>query len=339
MFFKRPQPTPALDFFAIGDIVTEPFIRLEDASTHCRIDTKQCELCMRFGDKIPYESATICAAVGNASNAAVSAARLGLSTALRAYTGDDQYGAEMREVLQNEKVSTDYLVAEAGKKSNYHYVLWYETDRTILVKHEDFSYTVPTLKQSPAWIYLSSLSAHSGPYHEALVAWLSLHPTSKLAFQPGTFQMKLGVQALKPLYERTEFFVCNTEEAARVLDIPVTHDFKLLVQGIAQLGPRTVVVTDGTNGAYAYDGTRYMYVPMYPDSRGPFERTGAGDAFASSVVAALALGIPLQEALLWGPINAMSVVQEVGAQKGLLSRSALEEYLRQAPSSYVLSDF
>lgn len=327
-----------IDFFAIGDIVTEPFIRLEDASTHCRIDTKQCELCMRFGDKIPYESATVCAAVGNASNAAVSASRLGLSSALRAYTGDDQYGAEMREVLKTEKVSTEYLVTETGKKSNYHYVLWYETDRTILVKHEDFTYSVPEIAVSPKWIYLSSLAANSKPYHDAIAGWLMEHPDTKLAFQPGTFQMKLGTETLAPLYARADFFVCNKEEAAHILGIPVTDEVKTLMRSLSDLGPKIVVVTDGTNGAYAYDGTRLLRVPMYPDERGPYERTGAGDAFASTVVAALALGLPLDEALLWGPINAMSVVQEIGAQKGLLTREALLAFLASAPSDYRITE-
>lgn len=327
-----------IDFFAIGDIVTEPFIRLKDASTHCRIDTKQCELCMRFGDKIPYESATVCAAVGNASNAAVSAARLGLSSALRAYTGDDRYGAEMLEVLKAEKVSTDYMVTEAGKKSNYHYVLWYETDRTILVKHEDFAYSIPELAIAPKWVYLSSLAANSAPYHDAIASWLTEHPATLLAFQPGTFQMKLGKDTLAPLYKRAAFFVCNKEEAAHILGIPVTDDVKALMNRLATLGPKIVVVTDGTNGAYAYDGSRYLRVPMYPDERGPYERTGAGDAFASTVVAALALGKPLDEALLWGPINAMSVVQEVGAQKGLLSREALLAFLASAPPDYRITE-
>lgn len=326
-----------IDFFAIGDIVTEPFIRLTEAHVEKGAEGGQ-ELCMAFGEKIPYESATVVAAVGNASNAAVSAARLGLSSALRSYTGDDRYGAEMFEVLESENVSTEFMVKESGKNSNYHYVLWYGNERTILVKHEDFTYTVPELSVSPKWVYLSSLAANSKPYHDAIVAWLAEHPDSKLAFQPGTFQMKLGKE-LTGLYERSDFFICNKEEAARILEIPLTEDVKMLMTKLAEMGPKLVVVTDGTNGAYAYDGTRFLRVPMYPDTRGPFERTGAGDAFASTVVAALALGKPLDEALLWGPINSMSVVQEVGAQKGLLSREALEQFLREAPDSYTISEF
>ena len=71
-----------IDFLAIGDTVVDSFIRLKDAHVHCKIDTDACELCLRFGDKVPYESVTIVPAVGNAANAAVSASRLGLNSAL-----------------------------------------------------------------------------------------------------------------------------------------------------------------------------------------------------------------------------------------------------------------
>lgn len=327
-----------LDFLAIGDIVTEPFIRLKEARVNCRIDDEACEISMRWGDKIPYEYAVYMPAVGNASNAAVSAARLGLQSALRAYVGDDRYGPECLEVLKKEGVITDYMVTEPGKNTNYHYVLWFESERTILVKHEEFSYTVPTLDASPKWMYCSSLAANSLPYHHALVDLLKQHPDTKLAFQPGTFQMKLGHEALKDMYARTELFFCNKEEAERILGLPAGQNVKVLLEGVRSLGPKIAIITDGRNGAYSFDGEKMWFVPMYPDDREPFERTGAGDAFASTVTAALALGKPLEEALLWGPINSMSVVQDVGAQRGLLTRAQVEEYIRNAPESYKLSE-
>ena len=82
-----------IDFLAIGDITTDAFIKLEDAEVHCDIDQKNCQICMRFGDKIPYESVTVVPAVGNSPNAAVSAARLGLKSALYSNMGDDRNGA------------------------------------------------------------------------------------------------------------------------------------------------------------------------------------------------------------------------------------------------------
>jgi sugar/nucleoside kinase (ribokinase family) len=326
-----------IDFLAIGDIVTEPFIRLKDASVHCKINAEDCEICMRWGDKIPYESATMCAAVGNASNAAVAAARLGLKVALRAYVGDDEYGRQCLEVLKQENIGTQYMVTEKGKQTNYHYVLWYENNRTILVKHEEFNYTTPKLSQSPKWIYLSSLAANSAPYHAGIAEWLKVHPESKLAFQPGTFQMKLGVETLSEIYKRSEIFFCNKEEAERILNLPAGSDNKELLKRLQSLGPKIVVMTDDVRGAsaIAQDG-KMWHVPRYPDPRAPYEITGAGDALASTTVAALALGLPLEQALMWGPVNASSVLQKIGAQGGLLSRAELEQQLKNPPAPYVL---
>jgi hypothetical protein len=36
----------------------------------------------------------------------------------------------------------------------------------------------------------------------------------------------------------------------------------------------------------------------------------------------------------WGAINSMSVVQEIGAQKGLLSREQIEAWLQKAPPEF-----
>lgn len=323
-----------IDFLAIGDIVTEPFIRLKEAEILGR-DTDQPKLAMRWGDKIPYDHFVLLAAVGNASNAAVSASRLGLSSSLRAYVGTDPYGKQCLDVLAEEGVSTDYMVTETGKHTNYHYVLWYENDRTILVKHENFSYTVPVLSESPKWIYLSSLADNTLPYHQAIGELLQAHPTTKLAFQPGTFQMSLGIDALQSLYARTELYVVNKDEARRILKTE-THEIRELITGLHALGPKLVVITDNTAGAYASDGTQAWHVPMYPDDREAYERTGAGDAFASTLTSALALGKTFEEALLWAPINSMAVVQEVGAQKGLLTKTQIEEHLATAPASYKL---
>ncbi len=324
-----------MDFFAVGDIVTEPFIRLKDARVHCNINDESCEICMRWGDKIPYESATVCAAVGNASNAAVAAARLGASSALRAYVGRDAFGAECVDVLRKEGVDTEYMVTQEGKHTNYHYVLWFESQRTILVKHEEFDYSAPSLATEPKWVYLSSLAANSLPYHNALLEWLKKYPQAKVAFQPGTFQMKLGKEALAGWYARSDIFFCNKEEAERILELPAGSDIKNLLAQIRALGPKMVVITDDTRGAYAIDEAGNAFrCPRYPDPRAPYEITGAGDALASTTVVALGLGLPLQDALKWGAVNASAVLQEIGAQKGLLTRAQLEKNVARPPSPW-----
>jgi ribokinase len=321
------------DFVAIGDITTDAFIRLKDASVHCDINQENCTLSVSFGDKVPYEFVEVVRAVGNSPNAAVTASRLGLSSALVANLGNDQNGEECLDSLKNDGVSLDFMTTHEDKDTNYHYVLWYEDERTILVKHQQFEYKLPNIGK-PKWIYLSSMGESSLDYHDEISGYLEKNPEVKLAFQPGTFQMKMGTERLSRIYNRTEIFFCNVDEAKRILGIENHTSIKDLLMAINKLGPKIVVITDGPKGAHAFDGENYWSVPVYPDPKAPYERTGAGDAFSSTVTTALVLGEPLENALLWGPINSMSVVQQIGAQKGLLSRKQTEEYLKNAPETY-----
>ncbi len=326
MFSKRT------DFLAIGDIVTDAFIRLKEAHVTCSVDNSNCEICMKFGDKIPYESVDVIRAVGNSANAAVAAARLDLNSALIADVGGDSYGNECIEALKKAKVDARHVSRHRGMETNYHYVLWYGAERTILVKHQEYPYKLPAVK-APKWAYISSLGGNSYDYHLQIIEWLKKNPNAKVAFQPGTFQMSLGLEKLGELYRRSDVFFCNKEEAQRILGTSES-DLKKLMVMLRGVGPKTVVVTDGPNGAYADDGTSAYFMPPYPDPKPPFERTGAGDAFASTFTVALALGKSLEEALMWAPINAMAVVQDVGAQRGLLTRAELEAWLAKAPADY-----
>ena len=95
-----------IDFLAIGDIVIDAFIKLKDAHIHCKLDNVASELCVPFGDKIPYESLTVVPAVGNGPNASVSASRLGLNSALVTHIGDDQHGEDCLNTLKRDNVIT-----------------------------------------------------------------------------------------------------------------------------------------------------------------------------------------------------------------------------------------
>ncbi len=320
------------DFIAIGDNATDAFIRLEEATVTCDERHEHCMLCVKYADKIPYKDVYVVPAVGNSANAAVSAARLGLKTAFVSNVGDDTNGKDAIEALAKNSVATDYISTQKGRKTNYHYVLWYLEDRTILIKHETFDYALPDIG-SPKWIYLSSAAENSLSFHTELGKYLVTHPDVKLAFQPGTYQMRFGTDILKDLYQRSEVFICNKEEYQRVLKTEEGDEKKLLSM-MRALGPKLAVLTDGIKGAYTYDGTEYLFMRHYPDPKPPYERTGAGDAFSSTFVAALALGHDLRTALKWGPINSMAVVQQVGAQAGLLTRPELEDWLSKAPEDY-----
>jgi len=240
----------------------------------------------------------------------------------------------MLAALQKEGVATDFVQVHKGKPSNYHYVLWYEEERTILVKQEEYPYMLPDIG-NPGWIYFSSLGEKSIPFHNEIATYIKNNPETKLSFQPGTFQIRLGYETLKDVYAVSEIFFCNVEEAKRILGAE-QYDIKKLLAGIHELGPRIVLITDGPNGAYSYDGEEMLHIPMYPDPAPPVDRTGAGDAFASTFTVMRALGKSVREALTHAPINSMSVVQKIGAQEGLLTLPELETWLKKAPENYAI---
>ncbi|MFA5751073.1 MAG: carbohydrate kinase family protein [Candidatus Paceibacterota bacterium] len=320
------------DILAIGDITTDIFIRLEDAKLHCKIDDTNCELCVRFGDKIPYKETREIYAVGNAPNASVCFAKLGLKSAILTNIGNDDRGKKCLTTLKKKKVSTKLVKKERNKETNCHFVLSYDKDRTILVKHSLFNYHLPRLPRV-SWIYLSSLAENSIPYHKMIIKYLEKHPEIKLAFSPGTFQIKIGAEKLKEIYKRTYAFFSNIEEAEKILGLE-TKDPLTLGKGIHKLGPKIVVISNGEEGAYLYYNDSLWHIPVYPNNNPVLDRTGAGDSFASTIVSALAIGLPPTEAFMWGPINPMSVVQKVGAQEGLLNRKELLKYLKESPNNY-----
>lgn len=329
---KSKQP----DVVSVGDIVTDDFIKLEDNEAWTYVDEHGTSvLAMKYGTKLPFDHRAVVEGVGNASNAAVAFARLGLGSSFVTNVGGDQYGRDMITALHKNGVDTRFVRINPDKKSNYHFVLWYKDERTILIKHEEYDYHWPHLRpnETPRWMYFSSISQHAIPYHDQVADWLDENADVKLAFQPGTFQMEAGAERLKRIYQKTEVLILNREEAVTVGG-GKHEDVHDLINHLHALGPKIVVVTDGPAGAYASDGEHRFKMPLYPDPKPPYERTGAGDAFASTFVAALMKSKTLEEALRWAPINSMNVVQYVGAQEGLLNENQLKSLLQNAPEWY-----
>lgn len=335
-----PQPeisegeTMKPKLLAIGDIFTDVFIQLRE--DQARIDTDpdgSKRLSMPFGNKPPYERADIVHAVGPSPNAAVACARLGLDVSLMAWLGDDPVGQDSIKYLHEEQIDTALVTAKANSKSSTYYALRYQADRTILVKNEEYDYAWQEPEQELGWVYLSLISDKSWQLHEDMLAYLERHPNTKLAFQPGTFHFEWGAEKLAEVYGRSYIVVLNREEAALITG-QSTDSIPGLMRALHNLGPEVVVITDGPAGAYASHDGQMLTIPNYPDPAPPYDRTGAGDAFASTIVAALALGESLETALRWAPINSMSVVQKLGAQEGLLKRGEIADYLEKAPEEY-----
>lgn len=325
---------------AVGDIITNAFIRLTEEHFEEFTDDKGYQrLSFELGTKLPYDGVDVVRVSECSPNAAVSVSRLGLSVDLMSWIGDDEPGSEMLSYLKDENVGTDYMVIESGLKSNYHYVLRYGADRTKLQRFEDYSYTWRAPERKPDWLYLGVLGENTWHLHEEIQKYLDGNPDIKLAFQPGMYHLMWGAEKMAAFYKRADIVVMNREEAAQVTGRD-RGQMRPLIEGLHQLGVSVAVVTDGADGAYASSGDgKILFMKNFPDPAPPFERTGAGDAFASTLVAALAMGESLETALRWAPINSAYVVQKIGAQAGLLKREELEHHLANAPEDYFPTEY
>lgn len=335
---KTPKQTEAPYILCIGDIFTDVFIELLESEARIDTDKDGSErLSLPFGTKPPYKEATPVHSVGPSPNAAVACARLGMRVGLMSWLGNDQVGKDSLNYLSREQIDTAPMIIDKSLLSNTYYVLRYGADRTILVKNEAYTYKWRKPPTKPDWIYLSLLSGTSWTLHEELTTYLEKNPEIKFAFQPGTFHFKWGAQKLKRIYARAEIVVMNREEAVDVTGKSY-DDLAALAQALHDLGPKYVVITDGSHGSYASHAGRMVSIPNYPDPAPPLDRTGAGDAFASTIVAAMALGHSFEDALLWAPINSMSVVQKLGAQAGLLGQRAIKKFQAEAPKKYHIKE-
>lgn len=314
------------DLISIGDATIDNFVQIHDAEVRCNVDKSKCMLCVEYGDKIAVDKLTHLVA-GNAANNAIGGSRLKLKSAIYVNVGEDPAGKQIKDKLISEGVSSRYVVINEGMESNLSTVLNFKGERTIFVYHQEWKYKLPDLDASK-WVYYTSLAPSFTKSNLLNELTLYLERTGcKLLYNPGTYQIRNGVKKNPKLLSLTEVFIVNKEEAKRILghneqlDIPM----KKILKGIVDLGPKMVVITDGGNGSFGFDGEKFFQLGLFPAKL--IEATGAGDGYATGVLAALFYGKDLKEAMRWGAANGASVVEQIGPQAGLLTYPQMQHVL------------
>lgn len=316
------------DLITIGDATIDTFIQIHDAEVRCAVNKTDCEICVKYGDKIAVDKLTHLVA-GNAANNAIGAQRLGLKSAIYVNVGDDPSGKLISDKLKEEGVDLGYVTVNKDWESNYSAVLNFQGERTIFVYHQAWQYKLPDLDHA-RWIYFTSLSPsfiESNLINE-LIHYLE-RTGARLLYNPGTYQINAGVKKAPKLLSFTEVFIVNVEESKRILGLDESKEIpvKKLLKELADLGPKMVVITDGKVGSYGYDSTRYYSLGIFPAKL--VEMTGAGDGFATGLMCGLFYGKDLPEAMRWGAANGASVVEHIGPQEGLLTYEAMQKRIKE----------
>lgn len=306
--------------------------------------TEQKLLAFEYGAKIKSEEVFFNFG-GGACNTAATFAKLGLSVAVNCKVGNDDDGKSIINNLKKLGINTDLIKIDDHKKTGFSLVVVNKKDGDrVIFKYKGASDSLEVKEESlnkTEWIYLTSLA---GNWEEDLdkINDIIKNKKIKLAWNPGAVQISAGKNKLEKLLENTEILIINKDEAIELvqgdenakLDYNEINDVIVLSKIIKNWGPKVVVITDGQNGAYLFSGDKnILYSPA--TSKNSLDSTGAGDAFGSALVGGYILNNDLEIALKYGIINSGNVVNEYGAQNGVLGKEEIEERLGEIKVSWL----
>ncbi len=303
-------------------------ICLGSATTDIFIDTglreKSGKIVYPLGTKIPIKELNF--GIGGVGvNVAVGLSRLGLKTAYLGKIGDDDSGRRILKCLKKEKIS--FIGKKTRGITGYGFILdTYERNRTILTYHgltDNFRLNEINMnKIKTKWMFFSSLRGESIKTEDKMVQWCKKNHI-KIAFNTDAKVLKKARINLKKILKNLDIIILNKEEAQ---SLAAGNDSKVLVKKIYRQGPKIVVITDGKNPIYAFDGKKIYKVK--PRNIKVVERTGAGDAFSSGFLAGYIKTKSIDKALKIALVNSESVIQHFGAHNNLLTWNQIKKKVK-----------
>ncbi|MFA5127648.1 MAG: carbohydrate kinase family protein [Patescibacteria group bacterium] len=319
------------DLITVGDAVVDTHVNIDNASVECDVDTRACRLCLDYASKIPI-TGSFQSLGGNAANVACGATKLGMNSAIVTSIGADSNGRIILEELKKSKVDTSLVYRDKQTQTRYSVVLNFRAERTILSYHEKRNYKLPKKMPATEWIYYTSMSGGFENLQNALLQYLDDHPSVKLAYNPGSFQLKSAMNEVKEILPRADLLIVNLQEAELIADTTLKKEKTItsLVHKLLSLGAKEVVITDAEHGAIAGNTDEIWSMDTYKIE--VVSKTGAGDAFSAAYLAARNYEHDIRLALTWGAAMSAAVIAEHGPQKGLIGQKALQKMIDRFPN-------
>lgn len=316
------------DIICIGSAGQDIFFPLDDVEIYNTPEDlmAQKHMLLEFGAK--YRVANRYEAPGGgAINAAMGLARLGLKSAPHAVLGDDSFADSIEGMLDKEKISRSGLRRIPGAKTDVSCVLvdTRSADRTIVYNrdtNERFRVKESFLEKSGA-LFVSGLS---GPWKENLdiVLRVARKFHKRLFYNPGQKDISRHTEEVMEVIGMCEGLFVNKDEAIEIVMRGLggvgkdeVQDESYLLKALSDAGAKSVALTDGASGAWAFDGRQLVFARAN-GACAAVDSTGAGDAFTGAFLSGYLQGQDTITCLKRGIANGSSVVEHYGAMEGLL---------------------
>lgn len=280
-----------------------------------------------FGEKIQVKDVRVFTG-GGGSNTAVAFSLMGFKTGFIGLLGNDANADMVSKEFTKNKVA-QLLKARANKLNGFSVILDAKGhDRTILtykgpcdeLKKEFLPNSINT-----KWLYCASMMGESMKT-EAMLAQYAKKNRIKVMFNPSFYMAQQGLKALSPILKNADICICNREEAAML----VKGSIEQMLKKIALIGPKIVIITDGSKSTFLLSNKKVFQVTPHPIK--VVESTGAGDAFASGFLAAYIKTGTIELSLQVALANAQSVISHFGAKHKLLIWKEAMQTIKKRPA-------
>ena len=329
-----------MHILSVGASVIDLFLDIDPD----HVKTEGRKVSFELGDKVPSEIKKT-ALGGNGSNVSVGLSRLEIPTTFYTFLGNDFFSREIYEGLSREGVELN-VERHDDKFSPLHIILDFPTDRVILANYSKSEHNFQPKNKDFDYLFLTSIPESWEDAYRKILDFVKAN-NIPLAFSPGTRQIENKNELVPEILKHTKIYFSNREEAVKILNHArpasrseagesgimnhgedQTIQIKQLLSETKEMGPEIVSITDGPNGAYAIDASYTCYFIGPAPTQG-HEKTGAGDGYATGFFAAILSEQDVSTAMKWGVLNSGSVMENVGAQMGLLTKKQLDERLKE----------
>ncbi len=308
-----------LDIITIGSATRDAFLISKEFKilNSKKSPTGEWE-CVPFGSKIDLDDFVLTTG-GGGTNSAATFASLGLKTAILTRIGKDSSGKDIIDDLKNRGIKTHLIQKTKDEQTGFSVLLTApDGERSILVNRgasaNFYDHDINFDKLKAKWFYITSLAGNT-----KLTGKIVRHAkkiNARIAYNPGSGEIKKGLENLKPILRHLSVFNVNLEEAQRLTKTK-NNDFYKIAKQLAFPGT-IIIITNAKFGAYAYKDGKLFFVRTEDVEQ--ISNTGAGDGFGSAFVTGLMNNYSMEDSLRLAMINAQSIIQSHGAKIGIIKK-------------------
>jgi 2-dehydro-3-deoxygluconokinase len=260
---------------------------------------------------------------GDTSNAAIAAARQGAKVAYLTRIGDDDFGRLLIDLWQREGVATEYIVHDPDAHTGIYFVTHGENGHRFSYMRAGSAASRMTPENLPLqpitqarWLHVSAISQaisiNASDTVAAAIELARLHGV-RVSYDANLrlrlWPLERAKAVIAQTIGQTDLFLPSLEEAQTLAGaLGVGKIFEWCFSH----GARTVVLKCGADGAWVAErGSPPQH--MAPMRVSPLDATGAGDCFDGSLLARLAAGDSLLDAVRYANVAAALSTQGWGA--------------------------